>query len=100
MAVVRAGLCILVVYGGERRWLAIGAGAFAAAVGVFLFRTLKHTSRRKRPWEIEAHCWATILPPDKYSFPSGHSITAFAVAMSVGLFYPHIEILACWLRRC
>jgi undecaprenyl-diphosphatase len=32
-----------------------------------------------------------ILPPDKYSFPSGHSITAFAVAFSVGLFYPDLQ---------
>jgi undecaprenyl-diphosphatase len=30
------------------------------------------------------------LPPDKYSFPSGHSITAFAVATSLGLFYPQL----------
>jgi undecaprenyl-diphosphatase len=83
---------ILIVYGGERRWLAIGAGTFAAAAGVFLFRTLKHASRRKRPCEVEPHCWASILPPDKYSFPSGHSITAFAVAMAIGLFYPQLQI--------
>jgi undecaprenyl-diphosphatase len=83
---------ILIVYGGERRWLAIGAGTFAAAAGVFMFRTLKHASRRKRPCEVEPHCWASILPPDKYSFPSGHSITAFAVAISIGLFYPQLEI--------
>jgi undecaprenyl-diphosphatase len=30
------------------------------------------------------------LPPDKYSFPSGHSITAFAVAVSLSLFYPFL----------
>ena len=54
--------------------------------GILLFRALKHSSRRKRPCEIEPHCWASILPPDKYSFPSGHSITAFAIAISIGLF--------------
>ena len=32
-----------------------------------------------------------ILPPDKYSFPSGHSITAFAIALSIGLFYPNCK---------
>jgi undecaprenyl-diphosphatase len=31
------------------------------------------------------------LPPDKYSFPSGHSITAFALALSIGLFYPDLQ---------
>src|SRR6202041_3631994 len=68
------------------------AAASSAVAGIFLFRMLKRPSRRKRLCEVEPHCWASILPPDKYSFPSGHSITAFAVAVSVGLFYPHIEI--------
>jgi len=58
-----------------------------------LFRTLKHASRRKRPCEIEPHCWASILPPDKYSFPSGHSITSFAIALSIGMFYPDLQIV-------
>src|SRR5271154_7598302 len=82
---------ILVIFGGAQRFLAIGAAAVAAAAGILLFRTLKHASRRKRPCEIEPHCWASILPPDKYSFPSGHSITSFAVAMSLGLFYPYLQ---------
>ena len=83
---------ILMIYGGNHRWEAIGAGATAAVAGIFLFRSLKKLSRRKRPCEIEPHCWAALLPPDKYSFPSGHSISAFAVAMSIGLFYPQLEV--------
>jgi undecaprenyl-diphosphatase len=82
---------ILVVYGGEHRFLAICAASSAALMGILLFRVLKRTSRRKRPCEIEPHCWSLILPPDKYSFPSGHTITAFAVALPVGLFYPELQ---------
>ena len=82
---------ILLIYGGDHRFAAIGAGASAAVAGIFLFRTLKHASRRKRPCEIEPHCWATILPPDLYSFPSGHAITGFGVAVSLGLFYPELQ---------
>ncbi|HTR47882.1 MAG TPA: phosphatase PAP2 family protein [Verrucomicrobiae bacterium] len=82
---------ILVLYGGEHRFAAIGAAGSSAVAGIFLFRVLKHTSRRKRPCEIEPHCWASILPPDKYSFPSGHSITAFGVAVALGLFYPYLQ---------
>jgi undecaprenyl-diphosphatase len=37
---------------------------------------------------MEPHCWATLLPPDQFSFPSGHTITAFAVALSLAAFYP------------
>lgn len=83
---------ILLVYGGEHRFAAIGAGVSAAAAGILLFRALKRTSRRKRPCEVEPHCWASILPPDKYSFPSGHSITAFAIAISIGFFYPQLQL--------
>lgn len=86
---------ILLIYGGAHRLEAIGAGAAAAVGGICIFRVLKKASHRKRPCEIEPHCWAAILPPDKYSFPSGHSITAFGVAMAVGMFYP--ELQACLL---
>jgi undecaprenyl-diphosphatase len=50
--------------------------------------SLKKLSGRKRPCEVEPHCWATLLPPDRFSFPSGHTITAFSVAVSLGAFYP------------
>lgn len=82
---------ILLFYGGAHRFAAMGAAGSAALAGIILFRALKHTSRRARPFEIEPHCWSQILPPDKFSFPSGHSITAFAVALSVGLFYPDLQ---------
>jgi undecaprenyl-diphosphatase len=82
---------ILLLAGGEHRFAAIGAAGTSAVAAIFIFRALKHTSRRKRPCEIEPHCWASILPPDQYSFPSGHAITAFAVAVSVGLFYPYLQ---------
>jgi undecaprenyl-diphosphatase len=30
------------------------------------------------------------LPPDQFSFPSGHTITAFAVVISLSHFYPDL----------
>ena len=82
---------ILLFYGGAHRFAAMGAAGSAALAGIILFRILKHKSHRMRPFEIEPHCWSKILPPDKFSFPSGHSITAFAVALSVGLFSPDLQ---------
>ena len=64
------------------------AAALASAGGIVLFRTLKKAVGRRRPCTIEPHCWAHLLPPDQFSFPSGHSITAFAVAVSLGQFFP------------
>jgi len=70
------------------RYEAILAAAVAVLVGTVIFKVLKRAVGRKRPCAIQPHCWATLLPPDQFSFPSGHSITAFAVAISLGAFYP------------
>lgn len=85
------GLAVL-LFGGEARFATLAAGALASGTGIALFLWLKRAFGRRRPCAIEPHCWATLLPPDQFSFPSGHSITAFAVAVSVGLFYPSLMI--------
>ena len=81
------GLAVLLL-GGENRFSAIAAAGSAAVVGIGMFMVLKKVSGRKRPCEIEPHVWAHVLPPDQFSFPSGHTITAFAVAITLGTFYP------------
>jgi len=81
---------LLLQFGGPERFAALGAGALAAGAGVALFIKLKRLAGRRRPCAIEPHCWATLLPPDQFSFPSGHTIAAFAVSVSIGLFYPGI----------
>ena len=81
------GLAVL-LFGGDARLTAIASAGSAELVGTGLFKLLKHLSGRRRPCEIEPHIWATLLPPDQFSFPSGHTITAFAVAITLGEFYP------------
>jgi undecaprenyl-diphosphatase len=85
------GLMIL-LFGGADRFQAVGAGGLAATVGIALFLRLKKAAKRKRPNTIVPHCWATLLPPDQFSFPSGHTITAFAVAISLSMFYPSLAV--------
>ena len=74
------------------RGRARGAATLAAGAGIALFLRIKKATGRKRPCAIEPHCWATLLPPDQFSFPSGHSITAFAVATPMMLHYPTLGI--------
>ena len=101
----------------RRRWLALvchGAGdprvrrqtnasrlrrrGISAVLSVLLFIWLKRPTGRRRPCQIEPHCWATLLPPDQFSFPSGHTMTAFAVAIAVAvLSQPHVGLLFCAL---
>ncbi len=81
------GLAVLIV-GGGNRIAAVAAAGSAALIGIGIFIVVKKLSGRKRPCELEPHCWARLLPPDQFSFPSGHTITAFAVAISLAEFYP------------
>jgi len=85
------GLVIL-LFGGDERFVAVGAAALAAAAGITIFLRIKKATGRKRPSAFEPHCWANLLPPDQFSFPSGHTITAFAVAVSLSMFYPSLAI--------
>lgn len=83
------GLLIL-LFGGAEKFRAFGAGSLAAGAGVVIYLALKKVTGRQRPCAIEPHCWARIRPPDRYSFPSGHTIAAFSIATAVGLFYPQL----------
>lgn len=83
------GLAVIVfLFGGEERYRAIASATSAAGVGVALFIAIKKLTGRRRPCAIEPHCWSNLLPPDQFSFPSGHTITAFAIATPVMLYYP------------
>ena len=81
------GLGILAL-GDADRFAALGAAGLAAVASILAFMALKHLTGRKRPNTIEPHCWATLLPPDQFSFPSGHTMTAFAISTAFCLFYP------------
>jgi undecaprenyl-diphosphatase len=79
---------VVALFGGSERFRALAAAATAVGSGIALFLRLKQAFGRKRPCSLEPHCWATLLPPDQFSFPSGHTITACAVTAALGAYYP------------
>jgi undecaprenyl-diphosphatase len=83
---------VLLLFGGERRFDALEAGALAVGAGLAIFFVLKRITGRERPCAMETHCWSSLLPPDRFSFPSGHTITAFAVAVPFSFFYPSLLV--------
>lgn len=83
---------LLLIFGGEDRFRAVGAAGLAGFAGIYIFLYLKKATGRKRPCQIEGHAWATLLPPDQFSFPSGHSLTAAAVATPLIAYYPDLAI--------
>jgi undecaprenyl-diphosphatase len=82
---------ILLVFGGAERFAAVSAAGAAGLTGVGIFKLIKLLSQRPRPCQFEPHCWSKVLPPDMFSFPSGHTMTAFSISLVVSYFYPSLE---------
>lgn len=80
----------IALLGGPTRFRALAAAGLAVGFGIALFLKLKRVCGRKRPCALEPHCWSALLPPDQFSFPSGHTITAFAMTMALGGYYPEM----------
>jgi undecaprenyl-diphosphatase len=69
----------------------IGAAFVAAALASALLVCVKGRVRRPRPcdrtpgFDVESIAW---FPSDRFSFPSGHALNAFALASVLALSYP------------
>lgn len=79
---------LILYYGGHERLKALAAPAAAVLTGIAAFLLMKRLTGRERPRAIAPFSWSRMMPPDRFSFPSGHSITAFAVTVPISMFYP------------
>lgn len=74
---VVSGLCLL-AGGTPRQRSTAFATALAIAASVLIFKAVKHLVGRPRPFESWQGLTSLVPAPDKFSFPSGHTMTAFA----------------------
>lgn len=70
---------VLVLFGRHRERLAVATAAVVAVLAVATFCNLKKLVRRRRPFEVWPDLTCMVQPPDRYSFPSGHTLTAFSM---------------------
>jgi len=68
------------------------AALIAFLMELTAYTLLKHKIKRVRPFEINTEIKSLIRPPDKFSFPSGHTAAAFVVAVIMNHFYPLLLI--------
>lgn len=81
------GIAILLFFVDPQRQ-ALRAMGIAGAVSVLIYVAMKRVFNRTRPAGLETHAWARVKAPDRYSFPSGHTLAATAVAVALSPFYP------------
>lgn len=64
------------------------AGLLAFAIELPIYFIIKRYVKRKRPFEQIENFKKLIAPPDKYSFPSGHTAAAFVMASVFSFVFP------------
>ena len=64
------------------------AALVAFALELPLYRILKELIQRPRPFERVRGVGQRMAPPDRFSFPSGHTAAAFVMAVLVARFIP------------
>jgi undecaprenyl-diphosphatase len=69
------------------RMLAVGA------LNVVLYKIIKHSVARPRPYRGCSGVTACARSLDEYSFPSGHTMHAVAYGLIVGVYYPQCRWL-------
>jgi undecaprenyl-diphosphatase len=87
----------LLAASGNRGLQVLSAGAVAAGVANALLVCVKRRIRRARPCErakarhfdVDPLAW---FPSDRFSFPSGHALNAFAIGSVIALAFPPVAV--------
>jgi undecaprenyl-diphosphatase len=78
----------LLVFGSRNEYLVLLQAALAAGAAHAVYPWIKRKIGRLRPFERMPNWHPHIPVLDRYSFPSGHCMTATAVAIPLALAYP------------
>lgn len=70
------------------------AGMLAFVIELPLYRWIKNGVRRRRPFNKLEGIKNKVVPPDEFSFPSGHSSAAFMIATLTSYYFPHLTVPA------
>ena len=88
----------LLLAAGGRGVRALGAGVVSAVIANAVLVCVKRRVRRTRPcervfspsWDVSPLGW---FPSDRFSFPSGHALNAFAIGSVLALAFPAVAPL-------
>ncbi|MDE2337694.1 MAG: phosphatase PAP2 family protein [Gammaproteobacteria bacterium] len=80
-------LALPLLYGRTAVWPAL-VMALTGIAGLGLYKVLKHTLVRERPFMTHANIDLAMAPLDRYSFPSGHTLHAVCFTVQVTAHFP------------
>jgi undecaprenyl-diphosphatase len=67
---------------------ALAAEGLSIFMTVATFMVVKNVAHRPRPYEKHPDLSFLLAPPDRFSFPSGHTMTSFATWAAISVFLP------------
>jgi undecaprenyl-diphosphatase len=85
-----AMLVVLPIAFGASAWGPTLAMTITALIGVLIYKRLKSTLVRERPFASHLDVEPVTAPLDTYSFPSGHTMHATAFIVQLGHYYPDV----------
>jgi undecaprenyl-diphosphatase len=85
---------IMLILGPVQDGLMISSvGALAFCIELPIYFIVKKYVKRLRPFEQMQYINHLIAPPDKYSFPSGHTAAAFVMATIFSVYFSNLSLI-------
>lgn len=81
-------LAVLLVVGGAEAVVAVLHMGLTSLCSVMIYKVIKGTLNRERPFAANGAVKPLLPPLDRYSFPSGHTLHAAAFAVMLACYYP------------
>lgn len=85
-------LALPLLYGAAGRQAALQM-VVTGVIGVALYKGLKRTLVRERPFLSDDRIELGTAPLDRYSFPSGHTLHAVSFTILAGAYFPELTLL-------
>ena len=83
---------LLCIFDFELALKTVPAGLVAFAIEITIYKVVKNKTKRDRPFKAVPGISSLLPPPDKFSFPSGHTSAAFVMATLFGSIFPFLFI--------
>lgn len=94
MYIAYAVLLLIIDYDSAKQ--PIQMGLIAYSMHYPLYYITKNITKRRRPFERYNYIKRFVVPPDKYSLPSGHASASIITTLILINFFPELNIIIIW----
>ena len=86
-------ILLLPIMFGQSAWIASLHMTVTGIIGYLIYRVIKSSTERLRPYACSDNINLASMPLDKYSFPSGHTLHAVNFTIIATYYFPDLAII-------